>query len=49
MILKKTGANLESLGAVHKLRLQNELGDPNRQKCPLFVNIYTIENVNEGG
>ena len=31
-----------SLGVAHKLRLQDGIG-------PLFVNIYTIENVNAGG
>ena len=35
------------LGAVHKLRLQEEgVGGQNNW---LFVNIYTIENVNGGG
>ena len=34
-----------SLGGVHKLRLQDKVV----QKCPLFVNLYTIENFNAGG
>ena len=35
------------LGAVHKLRLQEEGG--RWSKNLLFVNFYTIENVNGGG
>ena len=37
----------EALGAVHKLRLQEE--GVGGQKNQLFVNFYTIENVNGGG
>ena len=36
-----------SLGAVHKLRLQEE--GVGGQKNRLFVSIHTIENVNAGG
>ena len=36
-----------NLGVVHKLRLQEE--GVGGQKNRLFVNIYTIENVNGGG
>ena len=36
-----------SLGGVHKLRLQEE--GVGGQKNRLFVNFYTIENVNGGG
>ena len=39
---------LFSLGAVHKLRLQEEGGRWSK-KNRLFVNFYTIENVNGGG
>ena len=35
------------LGAVHKLRLQEEGGSG--KKNQFFVNFYTIENVNRGG
>ena len=35
------------LGAVHKLRLQEE--GVGGQKNRLFINFYTIENVNGGG
>ena len=35
------------LGAVHKLRLQEEGGRWSKNR--IFVNIYTIENVNGGG
>ena len=35
------------MGAVHKLRLQEE--GVGGQKNRLFVNFYTIENVNGGG
>ena len=35
------------LGAVHKLRLQEEGGRWSKNR--LFVNFYTIENVNRGG
>jgi hypothetical protein len=36
-----------TLGGVHKLRSQDEVGrwSKNVQKCPLFVNVYTVENV----
>ena len=37
-----------SYGGVHKLRLQEE-GGLGGQKNWLFVNFYTIENVNGGG
>ena len=35
-------------GIVHKLCLQDEVGRE-MQKCPIFVNGHTIENVNAGG
>ena len=37
------------LGGVHKLRLQEEARWVGGQKNRLFVNHYTIDNVNEGG
>ena len=37
-----------TLGVVHKLRLQDEVGRWSK-KCPHFVNVHTIENVNAGG
>ena len=46
-ILSHRMLSLLTLGGVHKLRLQEEgvVGQKNR----LFVNHYTIENVNGGG
>ena len=39
-----------SLKKVHKLLLQNEVGTRQVvQKCPLFINVHTIEIVNTGG
>ena len=35
--------------AVHKLHLQEDVGRVGGQKNQLFVNFYTIENVNGGG
>ena len=38
-----------TLGGVHKLRLQEEVGRYLVQKCLVFVNVYKVENVNAGG
>ena len=42
------GTQFLSLGAVHKLRLQEEGGRWSK-KNRIFVNIYIIENLNGGG
>ena len=40
---------LPCLGAVYKLHLKEEVSRKVVKQCPLFVNIYTLENVNAGG
>ena len=45
--LKKDSANF-ILAVVQKLRLQDKV-ERWSLKCPIFVNVHTIENVNAGG